>query len=173
MSQAVESQQGDRVIEYLERGQHWVSENYKIIIAIIVASFGVAFFLQHRISAAKAEQMGYWEDVSKLSTLEKKHAFLKAQPKADASALLSLTLAREELDEGNFQGALLSVNSFIQNNKEHALIGTAYILRGYANEELGNEDRAVEDYTRASKEARAVAVVADDALKRLGKNITE
>ncbi|MBF0196632.1 MAG: tetratricopeptide repeat protein [Planctomycetes bacterium] len=167
MSQDKDNIQGDRVIEYLERIQHWVESNYKMLIFFVVVAFASAWGWQYKVDAEVSQQMDYWTEVSKLKTIEEKSSFVQSHPDADSASILCLTLAREELDEGKYKEALGHLNIFLNSNPKHPLEATAYVLRAYANEELGDKDAALLDYQKASGEDRAVAMVADQALERL------
>lgn len=156
----------DRVVEYLERGQHWVSEKYKPLLIAIVGFLAVALIMEHRENSALERENQLWNQSAELSSIDEKKQFIVSYSKSSAAKALAIVLAREFLDAGQFLEAKKVCDNFIQNGEGHKLIHMAYLLRAYANEELGHAEEAKKDYEFVSRSRNSVSLI---ATKSLGK----
>lgn len=163
---------GDVFLYYLERGQHWFEENWKKLAIVIILVIGGASIYAVQQSSNDGQQKSWWDAAGKLKTVDEKAAFIKNNGDAEATKILYLTLAKEELEKGLFQKAKDHMSQFIKKYPEDINLPTAFLLRGYAQEEMGNLKEAKADYKKSSTYKGSTAVMAKDAYERLEKKKT-
>ena len=157
---------GDRLIEFLERFQHWMSENYKFIVALFVIFFAVAMGTQYMTDQELVKEQQFWDLAAKAETKEDREKFVAKYADSNAAKFVGLNLARTHLDDGEFDKAESVLNAFISNSAEHPQLALAYLLRAYAREDLGKTSEAVLDYQKAAEDTR-LALMAQAGLARL------
>lgn len=158
---------GDRILETIERGEHWFTSN-RILIAVVIGVFFVAIFISQGIrEKGNQDQEQWWTEASKLTTPEQREEFARNNPQANASVLLSLQAARAFLDQGKFERAESICTNFLQINSAHPYAEMAYLLRAYAREELGHQDLARKDYEMASAKGKLGETFSESAISRL------
>lgn len=159
----------DPVVASLEKGQYWLESNYRWIAAIVLIAVVGAFFSHYRTVSRANFEAKLWEKSSKLSTMDERRAFLAEHPRAEASVMLYLVLARQELDGKLYDKAVEHAKKHVELFPGHPLSDVAYLLQGYGSEELGRKDEAVSAYKKASeKSGGAARELAEMALARLG-----
>jgi predicted negative regulator of RcsB-dependent stress response len=157
---------GDRLIEFLERFQHWISENYKFLIALFIIAFAAAMGSQYVQDQAVSQEQHFWELASKAETKEDREKFVAKYADSNAAKFVGLNLARTHLDDGEFDKADSVLSAFITNSAEHPQLGLAHLLRAYAREDLGKTSEAVQDYQSAAED-KHLSLLAQAGLARL------
>lgn len=166
---APKGKDGDRIIEYIERGQHWVSENYKLLIGIFIVSIIAVYVNESRANSAKERENQLWNQSSKLKTALEIEQFVDSNISSQAGAYMNLQLVRKHLDDGNYSKAITYAQKFIDNNPESSQLGIAILLKSYALEESGQIDQAKDGYKQAAEKSIFVAAIANKAVSRLSE----
>ncbi len=160
---------GDRVLEILERGQHWVVQNKNKLITVFTVSIIIAFWYESHLSGIDAREEKIWERAAELKNLNEMELFIKMNSESNAGKFMALQLIRKELDAGKYDKALWYANDYIQKNPESNRLGLARLLRAYAHEELGKVSEAIADYKKAAELSPVLATTASKAIVRLEK----
>ena len=167
MSEEPKKHDGDKIIEVLEKGQHWVVENRNKLIVFFVALLIGTFWYESHLSSKENREKDFWEKSSQLKSVNEIENFVKTHAGTDAGKYMSLQLIRKQLEAGSFDKAKNEANTFIATNPESKYIGLATLLRGYANEELGKVSEAKTDYQKVSEKPGVYTLTAEKALERL------
>jgi|SaaInlStandDraft_1057018.scaffolds.fasta_scaffold24336_2 Flp pilus assembly protein TadD len=159
---------GDRIVESLERGEHWFTQ-HRVKIAIFTGAFIIAAFVsQYYQNQNKEAQAALWNEASKLTTSQQKIDFVSANPSAEATPFLMLQTSRQLLDEGKFAEAEATISQFIAEHTSHPKVSSALMVRGYAREEQGETEGARADYQKVQgMEDQVNQLLATEALARL------
>jgi predicted negative regulator of RcsB-dependent stress response len=166
MSEEPQALKGDRLIEWLERIQHWISENYKFLIAMFIVFLAVALGAQYVKDQKKAEEKSYWELAAKAEDKTARQKFLATYSDSAAAKLVSMELARTHLDDGEYAEAETVLTQFLSKSGDHSYAPLAHLLRAYAREDLGKTSEALTDY-QAALEDKRFSLLAQAGLDRL------
>lgn len=159
---------GDRIVESLERGEHWFTQ-HRVKIAIFAGVFIIAAFASQAIQNQEEErQASLWNEASKLTTTEQKQKFVSDNPEAQATPFLILQTSRQLLEEEKFKLAEALSTEFITRYTNHPRLSSALIIRAYAREEQGELEGAKLDYQKVQgMEEEVNRLLSTQALARL------
>lgn len=161
-----ESMKGDRLILALEHFQHWMSENYKLLIALFIVMFAAALVTQNMKQGELEQERAYWDLAAKAETTEARQAFIAKNMASQAAKIVSLELAREFLDAGEYAKAETTLSTFLKEAPEHPQSALAHLLRAYSREEQGKKSEAEQDFAKASEDTR-LRLIAQAGISRL------
>jgi tetratricopeptide (TPR) repeat protein len=167
MTTETKKHDGDRILEVLERGQHWVVQNKNKLITVFVVSIVLAFWYESHLSGIEVREEETWERAAGLNNLNEMELFIKTNSESNAGRFMILELIRKQLDAGVHDKALKYANQYIQKNPESKRLGLATLLRAYAHEELGDITKAKADYKKSAELSPVLATTASKALERL------
>jgi len=158
---------GDRVIEILERGQHWVVENRNKIIFFFVAFLISAIVYQNHLDGLESKEIAKWERATELKNVGEMEVFVKTNMDSNAGKFVTIQLIKKELDGGAFIKAEKYASDYINKFPESDNVGLVTMLRAYAYEEQGKTSDAITDYKKVVESTPTLKVTAESALKRL------
>jgi len=168
MTQPQSKLKGDRIVESLERGEHWFTQ-HRVKLAVIAGAFIISAFATQAYQNQRREtQSRIWNEASKLTTTEQKVEFVAKNPSAEATPFLILLTGRQLLEEGKFAEAESLTSQFISGFSTHPRLSAALMIRAYAREEQGKFNEARTDYQKVQgMDEKMDQLLSTQALARL------
>jgi len=157
----------DSILAFLAKLQMWLNDNWKWMLIMVLVAVGFAL-VKEKLNNDKIEgQQSLWNEAAKANTIDQRAKFIKGNPDAEATKLLSLQLTRQYLDEGKYQAALDMVSSFITKNPNHPFFSIALTLKAYAQEELNQKEEALKTYKEVEAQGGMMAFISKQSSERL------
>lgn len=160
----------DKILVSLEKGHLWFEDHWKKVFIFTCVLILTAVAYAYISGQQRKHQSQLWNDAASAKTIEEKTTFLQSHPDAEAARPMTITLAREELDKGLYEKARDHLNMYISKYPKDEMLGTAYLLRGYAHEELDKVGEARQDFARSAALPGMSKPLADLSLARLQQN---